>query len=288
MPTRHPGEDPLRRTALTERAKLLDRVYYATGAMLGADDFEAEQAYHRGRLARALACLHGWGTVAGLKVEIEPALPPDAGHPEGREESLEVLPGMAIDRLGRIVEVPRQACLRLDRWFAGKRAELAPLVADGVVLADVFLAFAECERGMTPAFAAGGFEALNAHSPSRLRDAYRLDLLPRRPDAQLPANLWPDVFAAATPADRQAALLEAIFGAWRDGTEFWDETRGGPTPLQEHQEGEDTTAVFLARVTLPVTGAGGTLARAPGAAVDNSARPVVFTAGRWLGQQKPQ
>jgi hypothetical protein len=288
MPTRPPAEDPLRQPASSDRVKLLDRVFYATGAMLNVDDFTAEQAYHRGRLARALAYLHGWGTVAGLRVEIEPPLPPDADHPEGREEALAVHPGMAIDRLGRIIEVPREACLRLDRWFANKREQLEPLESGGIVLADVFLSFVACERGLTPAFASGGFEALNAHSPSRIRDSYRLELLPRRADALLPVNTWPDPFAAATPEERRADMLEAIFGAWREGSEFWSETRNGPEPLREHQEGEDTTAVFLARVTLPVVTSGSTLTRAGAATVDNSARPIAYTAGRWLGEARPQ
>ena len=39
-----------------------DRVHYKTGVLLNADDFIAEQNYHRGRLARALACVNGSGT----------------------------------------------------------------------------------------------------------------------------------------------------------------------------------------------------------------------------------
>lgn len=289
MPTRNPLDDPLRRPASSDRITLLDRVFYATGAMLSVDDFNAEQAYHRGRLARALAYLHGWGTVAGLRVEIEPPLPPAGDGTGGREEGVLVRPGMAIDRLGRIVEVPREACLRLDRWFADQRAALAPLVSGGVVLADVFLAFVACERGLTPAFASGGFEALNAHSPSRIRDSYRIDLLPRRPDALLPANVWPDPFAAGTPEERATAILDAVLGAWREGSEFWSESSSGPEPLREHQVGEDTTAVFLARLAISVTGAGAELRRTEGATtVDNSARPVVYTAGRWLGESRPQ
>jgi hypothetical protein len=281
-------EDPLRKPAPLDRAKLLDRVFYATGAMLNVDDFNAEQAYHRGRLARALAYLHGWGTVAGLRVEILPALEPDADHPDGREETLVVHPGMAIDRLGRIIEVPRRACLRLDRWFAEQRASLAALLADGQVFADVFVGFVACERGMTPSFASGGFEALNAHSPSRLRDSYRLELLPRRPDAVSPANTWPDAFEAASPEARRAALLEAIFAAWAEGSDSWSDTHDGPNPLVEHEEGEDTTAVFLARATFPATAGAPGPVRAGAATVDNDDRPIVYTAGRWLGARKPE
>jgi hypothetical protein len=38
------------------------------------------------------------------------------------------------------------------------------------VIADVFLNFVVCERGKTPAFASGPFDALDAIAPSRLRD----------------------------------------------------------------------------------------------------------------------
>jgi hypothetical protein len=44
------------------------RVFYSTGRMLGVEDFQAEQDYHRGRLARALLALNGAGTVIGLNV----------------------------------------------------------------------------------------------------------------------------------------------------------------------------------------------------------------------------
>src|SRR6185295_14689509 len=90
-----------------------DRVNYATGTLLGADDFLDEQSYHRGRLARALAALHGsgvtlpgiatgfgfaGGTVLGLRVDWVKAAP-------NQEEELELTPGLAIDRLGRLIEV---------------------------------------------------------------------------------------------------------------------------------------------------------------------------------------
>jgi hypothetical protein len=50
-----------------------DRVFYAVGALLGVQDFTDEQTYHRGRLARALSFLSGYGTLTGLKVDLHPA-----------------------------------------------------------------------------------------------------------------------------------------------------------------------------------------------------------------------
>ena len=93
-----------------------DRVHYATGVLLAADDFLDEQDYHRGRLARTLAYLHGSGTVAGLRVEHHPAVEATDEAP-AREEELMVKAGLAIDRLGRLVEVPRDACIRPDKLF---------------------------------------------------------------------------------------------------------------------------------------------------------------------------
>src|SRR2546423_2989582 len=88
-----------------------DRVFYATGVMLSADDFIAEQTYHRGRLARTLSNLNGFGTIGGLKVAI---VPPGPGQPD---ETVAVTAGLALDRIARVIELPRKACLRLQRWF---------------------------------------------------------------------------------------------------------------------------------------------------------------------------
>ena len=275
MSTRKTTDDPLRKATEADRAKLLDRVFYATGAMLDATDFSDEQAYHRGRLARALAYLHGAGTVAGLKVGVDTE----------PEEMVVVQPGMALDRLGRIIEVPRRACIRVDPWFRDKGAALNAFIDGGQILADVFIQFVSCERGKTPAFASGAMDALDAVSPSRLRDGYRLELRPRPANAPLPADTWPDAFAAANANDRRAAMLDAVLNGWRETTEWWDEVRQKPRPLAEHDETQETTAVFLARVTIGTTpGADGQPpTRTPGATADNSGRPIVFTVGHWLG-----
>src|SRR4051812_40120577 len=97
-------DDPLARGVMP------DRVFYATGVLLDAEDFLDEQTYHRGRLARALAYLDGSGTVAGLRVEVRPAS-------EDPDEELVIHPGLAIDRIGRLIEVPSARCLRLRNWF---------------------------------------------------------------------------------------------------------------------------------------------------------------------------
>jgi hypothetical protein len=171
-----------------------DRVFYAPGILLAADDFQAEQLYHRSRLARVLAYLHGSGTAAGLWVYREALPTPDPAEDGSSEEAdrLVVEPGLAVDRLGRLIEVPRPACLRLNRWFLSQPQDdlfLNP-AANGVI-ADVFIRFVTCDRGKTPAFAAGPFDALDAVQPARLRDGYELSLRVRQEDAPpLPLNPW--------------------------------------------------------------------------------------------------
>ena len=102
---------PVPRSDVVARAReARGRVFYATGVLLNAQHLDADQPDNHRGLARALAYLHGSGTLAGLEVTWERAT-------GGRGERLVVKPGIALDRLGRIIEVPGDAPLPLDRWF---------------------------------------------------------------------------------------------------------------------------------------------------------------------------
>jgi hypothetical protein len=299
--SRAPEADPLYARPAAERPS------YATGMLLDAQDFTDEQTYHRGRLARALASLTGGGTLAGLRVGYTAATP----APNARPEEVRVEPGLAVDRLGRLIEVPRPACLRLQAWFDAERA------ADGgdrlqraaygnldrflseralsaglalparAVVADVFLRFVACARGLTPSFAAGPFDALDAVATSRVRDAYELQLVAREglDDAfdGLPSP-GPDLAAVADPAARRAQLQDAILDSYPASGHAG--SPGELEPLPEHPPGIDRTAIFLARVLMPV-GAANPPARAGGdVIVDGGARrfvPSLLLLSRWIG-----
>jgi hypothetical protein len=56
------------------------RVFYSLGRMLAAEDFQADQDYHRGALARALLQLYGTGTVAGLYVQMPQVWQPNTPY----------------------------------------------------------------------------------------------------------------------------------------------------------------------------------------------------------------
>jgi hypothetical protein len=262
-----------------------DRVFYEQGVMLDKEDFRAEQDYHRGRLARALAFLDGSGTVAGLEVTIVP--PPEEGiHPDAEE--VHVGPGLALDRIGRLVEVPSMPnalpgrCIRLSKWLeyqeAGRAADQAGFERSerlrrafhpapdagatpptrGQLIVDVFLRFAACGRGKTPAFAAGPFDALDAVQPSRLRDGFELTLVPRgEADPPLPQSYWAEV-ASLPQAERAARLRELIFGAW---DRFRPRKRNDPfanDPVVPDwlDPQNDKHWLFLARLRIPCTDGG--------------------------------
>lgn len=288
-----------------------DRPSYATGMLLDAQDFTVEQTYHRGRLALALASLCGSGTVAGLRVGYRPA----TGGADARPEEIRVEPGLALDRLGRLTEVPRAACVRLGPWFDGEFAAdggdrlrraayrnlgrflsaraiteagtdgRPPVPARGVV-ADVFVRFVACPRGLTPSFAAGPFEALDAVATSRVRDAYELHLALREglddrfDGLPLPG---PDLAAITNPTERRARLQDAILESYPAG----GATDGAAlAPLAEHPSGIDPTAVFLARVVIPVGATDPPARDGAGVLVDGWSRrfaPPMVQLAQWIG-----
>lgn len=300
--SRLPQADPLYARPLP------DRPAYATGMLLDAQDFADEQTYHRGRLARALAHLAGGGTLAGLRVAWRPEV---AAGPDAHPEEIRVEPGVAVDRLGRLIELPRPACIRLGRWFEaqsadgdavrlaaygdlGRFASARSLATDGALparalVADVFVRFVACERGYAPSFAAGPFDALDAVATARLRDAWELQLVPR-PDlgdggrTGLPSTS-PDLAGVADPAVRRDRLHDAVLDAYpasgRAGAV--DELE----PLAEHPPGIDRSAVFLARAFVPL-GAGDPPLRdgAVPPRVDNWGRrflPSLRLLASWIG-----
>ena len=287
--TREPTADPLFAGPPARRPA------YATGILLDAGDFLDEQTYHRGRLARAVWALSGGGTLAGLRVSHRP-------EEEEREEEIRVGGGLAVDRLGRLVEVPRTACLRLSRWwsatfasdegdtllraayedpgrFLGERAAGAagtddlPAVPARAVVADVFVRFVACEEGLTPAFASGPYDALDAASVSRLRDAYELVLVPREGLDDDFDGLPPRGDPPADPQARREAVEDAVLDGWPPNG-----LGGGSDalpPLPEHPVGLDPTAVFVGRILVPV-GAGSPVERdGAGVVVDNWTRRFV-------------
>lgn len=269
--------DPLAPADPLEAMPAPERVNYATGVLLDAEDFQDEQSYHRARLATTLRALGGFGTLAGLRVRA-----PAADDPE---LALHVDPGVAIDRFGRLVELGEPWCIRLGRWFAAQPTPaLLGAVQEGLpatMLVDVFLSARACARGKTPAFATGPFDALDAVIPARLAEIAALELVIRAEAGvpPLPANFWP---AADADADTR---LQAVLDGWRSSVATGTDL--GLEPLVEHVDGHDPSSVFLARVAIPLTLSPGerpVLDVVTPVGVDNRGRPFVFLPGKWLGR----
>ena len=240
---------------LNKRTAAPDRMYYATGALLDKDDFELEQTYHRGRLARVLAYLHGIGTVGGLEVSVT----------DEDDEPVMVSAGLAVDRLGRLIEVSRAACLRLALWLQDQPNDdlLAGFIPDtegsesGVVYADVFIKFLACERGKQPAFATGAYDALDAVAPSRLRDGYDIDLLLRQVDDEtelpVPDAGFPDLSGLSGPQRQERVIEYKLQEAWRESS-VWTGVGETLSLGPEHVVGrQDGTELLLARLRIPVS-----------------------------------
>ncbi len=232
-----------------------DRVYYATGAMLDADDFQSEQSYHRGRLARLAAYMHGSGTVAGLAVSVD----------AGTEAKLRTQPGLAIDRLGRMIELPRPYCIRLANWYADQRANNSDALYTSFragntdlttnhVVVDLFIKFVICQRGKQPAFATGNFDTLNGVAPHRLRDSSQLELVVRsETDLPLPDADFPDLSSLNASEKRAEIIRYKLEDAWQEGT-LWKQDGSKLNPASEHTTSQDGTEVLLARLLIPATG----------------------------------
>ena len=266
-----------------------ERVNYATGVLLQADDFRDEQTYHRVRLARALVFMIGHGTLAGLRV-----VAPDK---EDNELELKVEAGIAVDRHGRLIEVPEPWCIRLARWFAAQetgalraavhRSQGAPIPVG--VVADLFLSVADCGRRKTPSFAQGPFDALDALVPARLAEEPSFELVLRaESEPPKPRNDW------AAGSTSETAQREAVLDGYRSRSV--DDGYEGELPLLVEQvDGRDRSAVLLARITIPVTLAANSAADkrpvldlAKQVAADNDLRPFIYHPGKWLGAEAEQ
>jgi hypothetical protein len=347
------------------------RVSYSLGRMLGVEDFQADQDYHRGSLARALLQLCGTGTVSGLNVlvpqlwsastpyaafafvydasqnvqvntggagvsgaaislaaaagdaavadgtsiawsnmgTIDPAgwrpnttfsspkaivdsngnvqflsvtpltsgpLPPvwntvvgmttsDGSPPVAAwtcvgPQQLEaaVTAGLAIDRVGRMIEVPQTVCIYLQPWMANQTAsDLNLALQGGNIVVDVFATFVPCTQGVTPSFATqDDYDATDAFSANRLLDSFSMQLVLRTdPNPQLPLDPWIVLGTAPTGGVTGAAvqvLQRSILSANSGAAAAAPFMAGGPIP-REYPPGFDPSSVFLARLSIPAT-----------------------------------
>jgi hypothetical protein len=117
---------------------------YHFGMLLGVEDFETEQAYHRAKMRLHNAWLHREGVVWGFGVGL------DVGKGEIRVER-----GLALDAAGHELHLEGDACVNLGQWFAAHQQDpdFHSTVVDGVVRFDAYvcLRFKACLTRQVPA-----------------------------------------------------------------------------------------------------------------------------------------
>jgi hypothetical protein len=97
-------------------------LHYHFGMLLGVDDFETEQAYHRAKMRLHSAWLHRAGVVWGFNVllGLKEEKPPAKVH----QGEVRVLPGLALDAAGHELHLEADACLHVGKWFETHEKEV--------------------------------------------------------------------------------------------------------------------------------------------------------------------
>jgi hypothetical protein len=188
------------------------------GMLLGVADFEAEQAYHRGKMRLHNAWAHGWGVLWGLGVSVDLT-----------KGEIAVAPGLALDGRGRELHNDLPQCVNVGRWFAAHRDDAGFVFTDnggsGVTFdAHVRLRHRACLTSPVPALAdsCGGGSASTAYS--RVHETVVIELVPGlappTPARHHLLRVLAGLDAAATdgsgnvlPADQQALDARAAIAA---------------------------------------------------------------------------
>ncbi len=279
----------------------LHRVSYEAGMMLGLEATRAEQAYHRRRLTRHQYWLHGYGTLAGLLVRMDP---PD--HPNDTDDilvRLHVKPGIAIDGLGREILLHETYCINLRQWL---EAQTEALLLEGfdsssnTLWLKVTARQKDCPVGMQPVLARKLNLSTDAVQPSRTADSVQLELMPELPppvdERYAPWGSHIPV-ADANPAlnDVEQQMLDdleasnpAAAAQLRLHTRLLHAMDAGSVATQNLvDELEVGARLLLARIRISATDVNAIVINPELISINNLVRPFLSTASQlaWLGRQ---
>jgi hypothetical protein len=159
-------------------------LHFHFGMLLGVIDFEAQQAYHRGKSRLHNAWLHGGGVIWGLRVTVDRAA-----------NEVRVDRGLALDRAGHELYLEAPACVDLGAWYAlhEKDPDVMPEVDDHMAgvrtcKAYVIARFRACLTREVPALSEPCEGGNTDTAFSRVAETIQLDLRvgdppdPPRPD----------------------------------------------------------------------------------------------------------
>lgn len=153
-------------------------LHYHFGMLLGVDDFETEQAYHRAKMRLHNAWLHREGVVWGFDVKLD----------QTRGE-IRVTPGLALDAAGHELHLEGEACLNLGEWFDKHKGDftVAPDITNPTFDAHVVIRFKACLTRQVPALMEPCDNAGTGTAYSRVCETVEILLLPN----QAPARVYP-------------------------------------------------------------------------------------------------
>lgn len=159
----------------------LRRVAYEAGMLLGLEATRDEQAYHRRRLNRHQYWLQGFGTLAGMRVSIDPPTAPNANPITTR---MLVGQGVGIDGLGREVLIREPYGIDLGDWIRAQditRLYTGYNDTTNVLHLKVTVRHQEVPVGLQPVLARKLNLSTDAVQPSRTLDSILLELTPELP-----------------------------------------------------------------------------------------------------------
>lgn len=144
-------------------------VNYVLGMVLGEDDFKQEFAYLAGRDRWLARDLIGFGTVRGLRLQVEMG---------GAGPRVSVDPGVALSPRGQLICVPTQQCAYLRDWVAKNAVEVTRRAGSpvGELPVYVVLCYRECPDDDVPIPGEPCRTEDQLTKPSRLRDDFCLEL----------------------------------------------------------------------------------------------------------------
>lgn len=270
------------------------------GMLLGVDDFETVDAYHRGKMWLHSAWLHRAGAVWGLRVWVDQ----EAGE-------IKVGKGLALDALGRELYLENDACLNIAHWYEEHKDD--PELKENISVneetgavsfnAYVVICFKGCLSRQVPALSEPCEGANSSTAYSRVVETVELSLIPgnapewRTPAGSLPYHRLRLLFGLESPIelesedqlvlDRQTEILAmdvneqpaAYLAAFREFSAL-DEMDLAPASGEEGDlytlfPGSDPAKMPLAQImgiNLQPSERGWLLTDEP--SVDNSVRPV--------------
>ena len=279
----------------------LRRVAYEAGMMLGLEATRDEQAYHRRRLNRHQYWLHGYGTLAGMRVSHSPD-----SHPNDSDNitvRLLVSPGIGIDGLGREVLVHETYCINLGEWLAAQsESHLREGYSDpdNLLWLKVCVRQQDCPVAQQPVLASKLNLSVEAMQPSRTADSVMLELIPELPAADDPrfapwASHLPVADALPALGAAEQATLNAVTAASAAaGAQLALHARllhaldnSGVNTRELNDQFELGARLLLAHVAISVADINAILVNPNLVSINNLVRPFMVSASQlaWLARQ---